>query len=83
MCPHTGSFACDLMLYVYDSKMNPVDSNGTYFRLAGKNALTQVIKNACPKILEPFYDFEIFIPSDQIGDVQEAVIKAYSEKELE
>jgi elongation factor G len=67
--PLTGSYARDIRVYVYDGKMHPVDSNEISFRLAGRNAFSQAFKNAGPKILEPVYDVEIFVPSDRMGDV--------------
>ena len=67
--PLTGSYARDIRVYVYDGKMHPVDSNEISFRLAGRNAFSTAFKNASPKILEPVYDVEIFVPSDRMGDV--------------
>jgi len=67
--PLTGSYARDIRVYVYDGKMHPVDSNEISFRLAGRNAFSTAFKNAGPKILEPVYDVEIFVPSDRMGDV--------------
>ena len=37
--------------------------------LAGRNAFSEAFKNAGPKILEPIYDVEVFVPSDKLGDV--------------
>jgi elongation factor G len=67
--PLTGSYARDLRVYVYDGKMHPVDSNEISFRLAGRNAFSQAFKTANPKILEPIYDVDIYVPSDRMGDV--------------
>jgi len=67
--PLTGSYARDIRVYIYDGKMHPVDSNEISFRLAGRNAFSQAFKIAGPKILEPVYDVEIFVPSDRMGDV--------------
>ena len=49
--------------------MHPVDSNEISFMLAGRNAFSEAFKNAGPKILEPIYDVEVFVPSDKMGDV--------------
>jgi elongation factor G len=67
--PLTGSYARDIRVYVYDGKMHPVDSNEISFRLAGRNAFSQAFKTANPKILEPIYDVDIYVPSDRMGDV--------------
>ncbi|RHP67330.1 translation factor GTPase family protein [Bacteroides sp. OF04-15BH] len=67
--PLTGSYARDVRVIVYDGKMHPVDSNELSFMLAGRNAFSQAFKNAAPKLLEPIYDVEVFVPSDKMGDV--------------
>lgn len=67
--PLTGSYARDVRVIVYDGKMHPVDSNELSFMLAGRNAFSQAFKNAGPKLLEPIYDVEVFVPSDKMGDV--------------
>lgn len=67
--PLTGSYARDIRVYVYDGKMHPVDSNELAFRLAGRNAFKEAFKQAGPKIMEPIYTVEIFVPGDYMGDV--------------
>ena len=67
--PLTGSYARDVRVIVYDGKMHPVDSNELSFMLAGRNAFSQAFKEAGPKLLEPIYDVEIFVPSEKMGDV--------------
>ena len=67
--PLTGSYARDVRVIVYDGKMHPVDSNEISFMLAGRNAFSEAFKNAGPKILEPIYDVEVFVPTDRMGDV--------------
>ena len=67
--PLTGSYARDVRVIVYDGKMHPVDSNEISFMFAGRNAFSEAFKNAGPKILEPIYDVEVFVPSDRMGDV--------------
>ena len=67
--PLTGSYARDVRVVVYDGKMHPVDSNELSFMLAARNAFSEAFKNAGPKILEPIYDLEVFVPSDFMGDV--------------
>jgi len=67
--PLTGSYARDIIVYVYDGKMHPVDSNEISFKLAGRNAFSMAFKKANPKILEPIYDLEVWVPSERMGDV--------------
>ncbi len=67
--PLTGSYARDVRVIVYDGKMHPVDSNELSFMLAGRNAFSAAFKEAGPKILEPIYDVEVFVPSEKMGDV--------------
>ena len=67
--PLTGSYARDVRVIVYDGKMHPVDSNELSFMLAGRSAFSAAFKEAGPKILEPIYDVEVFVPGDKMGDV--------------
>ena len=67
--PLTGSYARDVRVCAYDGKMHPVDSNEISFMLAGRNAFSTAFKDAGPKILEPIYDVEVFVPGDYMGDV--------------
>ncbi|MDR3308394.1 MAG: elongation factor G [Tannerella sp.] len=67
--PLTGSYARDVRVCVYDGKMHPVDSNEISFMLAGRNAFITAFKESGPKILEPIYDIEVFVPADFMGDV--------------
>ena len=67
--PLTGSYARDVRVIVYDGKMHPVDSNELSFMLAARHAFSEAFKNADPKILEPIYDLEVYVPSDFMGDV--------------
>lgn len=67
--PLTGSYARDIVVYVYDGKMHPVDSNEISFKLAGRNAFSIAFKNAGPKIMEPIYDVAVRMPEDMMGSV--------------
>ena len=65
--PLTGSYARDIIVYVYDGKMHPVDSNEISFKLAGRHAFSDAFKNAGPKIMEPVYDVSVRMPEDMMG----------------
>jgi elongation factor G len=67
--PLTGSYARDIIVYIYDGKMHPVDSNEISFKLAGRHAFSTAFKSAGPKIMEPVYDVEIMVPEDMMGAV--------------
>lgn len=67
--PLTGSYARDIVVYVYDGKMHPVDSNEISFKLAGRHAFSEAFKAAGPKIMEPIYDLEVRVPEDMMGAV--------------
>ncbi len=67
--PLTGSYARDIKVCVFDGKMHPVDSNEISFKIAGAKAFSDAFKNAGPKIMEPIYNVDIFVPSDRMGDV--------------
>lgn len=67
--PLTGSYARDIIVYVYDGKMHPVDSNEISFKLAGKYSFADAFKKAGPKIMEPVYDVAVTVPEDLMGGV--------------
>ncbi|MDD6552586.1 MAG: elongation factor G [Prevotellaceae bacterium] len=67
--PLTGCYARDVRVVVYDGKMHPVDSNELSFMLAARHAFSDAFKQAGPKILEPIYDLEVYVPDDYLGDV--------------
>ncbi len=67
--PLTGSYARDIVVNIYDGKMHPVDSNETAFKIAGRTAFREAFKNAGPRILEPIYDVDVFVPAENMGGV--------------
>jgi elongation factor G len=67
--PLTGSYARDIIVYVYDGKMHPVDSNEISFKLAGRHAFSTAFKAAGPKIMEPIYDVTVWVPEEMMGAV--------------
>jgi elongation factor G len=54
---------------VYDGKYHAVDSKEIAFVTAGKYAFIDGVKNARPKLLEPFVMLEITAPSRYMGDI--------------
>ncbi len=67
--PLTGCYARDIRVAVYDGKMHPVDSNEISFKTAGRNAFQKAFMKANPKILEPIFDLQVYVPADSMGDV--------------
>ncbi|MBO4281637.1 MAG: elongation factor G [Bacteroidales bacterium] len=67
--PLTGSYARDIVVNIYDGKMHPVDSNETAFKIAGRTAFREAFKNAGPRILEPIYDVDVYVPAENMGGV--------------
>ena len=67
--PITGSYARDIIVYVYDGKMHPVDSNEISFKIAGQQAFKKAFMQANPKLLEPIYRLEVLVPDEYMGDV--------------
>ncbi len=49
--------------------MHPVDSKPIAFEIAGRNAFKIAFRSAGPKIMEPIYDVEVLVPSEDMGDV--------------
>ena len=67
--PLTGSYARDVIVYVYDGKMHPVDSNEISFKIAGAAAFKKAFIDAAPRLLEPIYRLEVIMPDEYMGDV--------------
>jgi len=67
--PLTGSYVRDVRVIVYDGKMHAVDSNDIAFKIAGMMAFKEAFVNASPKLLEPIYDLEVFVPEELMGEV--------------
>lgn len=67
--PITGSYARDIIVYIYDGKMHAVDSNEISFKIAGQQAFKQAFLEAKPKLLEPIYKVDVLVPDEFMGDV--------------
>ncbi|MFN7020358.1 MAG: elongation factor G [Phycisphaerales bacterium] len=62
--PMTG-----IRVSVYDGKYHAVDSKEIAFVTAGKYAFIDGVRNARPKLLEPYVLLEITVPSRYMGDI--------------
>jgi elongation factor G len=54
---------------VHFGKDHPVDSNETAFRIAARQAFSNVFKQAKPSLLEPIVKLAITVPVGNVGDV--------------
>ncbi len=54
---------------VYFGKDHPVDSNETAFRIAARQAFSNVFREARPSLLEPIVKLAITVPVGNVGDV--------------
>lgn len=54
---------------VYDGKEHPVDSKEIAFQIAGRECFKQAARNAGPILLEPIYEVEVTVPSENMGDI--------------
>jgi elongation factor G len=59
----------NIRVSVYDGKYHAVDSKEIAFVTAGKYAFIDGVKNARPKLLEPYVLLEITAPSRYMGDI--------------
>ncbi|MDX2285693.1 MAG: elongation factor G [Bacteroidia bacterium] len=67
--PITHSRARDVVVYVYDGKMHPVDSNEISFKIAGQQAFKTAFLAASPRLLEPMYRIEVLAPDSATGEI--------------
>jgi len=59
----------DIKVSVYDGKHHPVDSKEVAFRIAGREAFADGVRNAKPVLLEPIVNIEVTIPAENVGDI--------------
>src|SRR4029077_14804281 len=64
-----GSPVQNVCVEVYFGKDHPVDSNETAFRIAARQAFSNVFKLAKPGLLEPIVKLAITVPVGNVGDV--------------
>lgn len=54
---------------LYDGKYHPVDSKEVAFKSAARLSYKAACVKASPALIEPIYHFDIFVPSDNVGDI--------------
>lgn len=59
----------NICVEVHFGKDHPVDSNETAFRIAGRQAFSNVFREARPSMLEPIVKLHITVPVGNVGDV--------------
>ena len=67
--PLTGSYPRDVRVIVNDDKIHTVESKKLPITLATQHNIHAEFKEDRPKLLEPIYDLEVYVPSDFMGDV--------------
>jgi elongation factor G len=58
----------DVLAAVFDGKEHPVDSKDIAFQIAGREVFKLCVQGAGAVLLEPIYDVEVVVPSDNMGD---------------
>ncbi|GHU61759.1 GTP-binding protein [Spirochaetia bacterium] len=59
----------DVEVKVVDGKYHPVDSSELAFKLAGRNAFREAMRQAAPTLLEPINNLTVFVEEKYLGDV--------------
>jgi elongation factor G len=59
----------DVKVVLYDGSYHDVDSSDIAFQIAARTAFKDAMKKATPVILEPVMQVEVFVPSENTGDV--------------
>ena len=59
----------NICVEVHFGKDHPVDSNETAFRIAARQAFSNVFREARPSLLEPIVKLAITVPVDKVGDI--------------
>ncbi|MCH8566665.1 MAG: elongation factor G [Balneolales bacterium] len=67
--PLSGCRARDVRVSVFDGAMHQVDSNEAAFKTAAIMAFKQGFLNASPRLLEPVYEVNVFVPAEYMGEI--------------
>ena len=54
---------------LYDGKYHPVDSKEVAFKSAARLSYKAACAKASPALIEPIYRYDIFVPSEYVGDI--------------
>lgn len=63
----TGSYITDMRITLVDGRANSKYTDSLDFRQATYRALQQGLRRAKTKLLEPYYSFELTVPSEMLG----------------
>ena len=64
-----GYRCVDFKAVVYDGKQHPVDSKDIAFQIAGREAFKEAFLAAKPRLLEPIYEVDVWVPEEFMGEV--------------
>jgi elongation factor G len=67
--PRGGYPITDVKVRLVDGKYHAVDSKDVAFQMAGSKGLKAAFEQAGTVLLEPFYELEVVVPSEAMGDV--------------
>ncbi|GHU21856.1 GTP-binding protein [Spirochaetia bacterium] len=59
----------DVEVKITDGKYHPVDSSELSFKIAGRNAFREAMRQANPVLLEPIQNLTVFVEGKYLGDV--------------
>jgi len=59
----------DVKVQFYDGKSHEVDSSDLAFKIAAFHCFKKALEQANPVLLEPYYEYEIYVPDETVGDV--------------
>lgn len=67
--PLAGYPVVDVKVQFYDGKSHEVDSSDMAFKIAAFHCFKKGIEQANPILLEPYWELEITVPEENVGDV--------------
>jgi elongation factor G len=67
--PLAGYPVVDVKVQFYDGKSHEVDSSDLAFKIAAFHCFKKGVEEANPVLLEPYWELEITVPDENVGDV--------------